>query len=91
MSVTEDMVTINKEVDGVKIDEILNPDFMKEYTNFDNFMALTFSSLVWIDWNQDVVVTRKSLLDRFISGSSTFSTWDEMYEKAQEKYLEKQT
>jgi len=91
MIANEEMVTIHKEIDGVKITEFFTDGFMKEYTNFDNFLSLTFSSLVWIDWNQDIVVTRKDLLDRFISTSTTFSTWDEMYEKARKEYPDSKT
>ena len=81
-----DLIVINQEVNGVHISEILNREFMCKYTNFYNFKELTFSSIVWIDWNQPIVYTRESLLNRFIAGSTQFDTWNEMFGKALEEY-----
>ena len=81
-----DVVSIHLVQDGVHISQVLTPAFLQKYTNFYNFKELTFSSLVWIDWNQPVVLTRRSLLDEFIAGSSQFSSWEQMYQKAWEEY-----
>ncbi len=83
----EEIVCIIKQIGDKSIYDVLCPEFMEKYTNFHSFRELTFSSMVWIDWEHgDVVMTRKSLLDRFINGSTQFSTWDEMYLKADAEY-----
>ncbi len=83
----EEIVCIVKQIGDKKLTDVLNNEFMEKYTNFHSFRELTFSSMVWIDWEHgDVVMTRKSLLDHFIDGSTQFSTWDEMYRKADAEY-----
>ena len=88
-AVAQDLTHIFMRMGDFQITDLFTNEFMEKYTNFFNFKALQFSSMVWIDWDQDVVATRKSLLDRFIAGSSVFSTWDEMYQKAEEEYIQR--
>jgi hypothetical protein len=84
-----DMIVIKQRNGDKAITDYFTDEFMQEYTNFHSFKEFTFSSIVWIDWSQNVVITRESLLDRFVAGSSVFETWHEMFEKAKEEYKER--
>lgn len=88
--VQSDLTHIFMKIGDVGIADILSREFLEANTNFHNFLEMKFSSMVWIDWDHEVVSTRKSLLDRFIAGSSRFATWDEMYQEALKDY-EKRT
>ena len=88
-AVQADLTHIFMQIGDVHISDILNKDFLEKNTNFHNFLEMKFSSMVWIDWDKEVVTTRKSLLDRFIAGSSRFATWDEMYQTALADYEER--
>lgn len=72
------MIYIEMKSDKHAITDYLSKEFMRKHTNFNSFKELTFSSLVWIDWSKDVVITSESLLNRFISTSTVFNTWNEM-------------
>ena len=82
----DDLVVIHQQIGSNKITDVLTREFMEKYTNFHSFKELTFSSLVWIDWSKDPVITKESSLNRFIAGSSRFKTWKEMFDKALEEY-----
>ncbi len=88
-AVQADLTHIFMKIGDIYISDILNKEFLEANSNFHNFLEMKFSSMVWIDWEHEVVTTRKSLLDRFIAGSSRFATWDEMYQAAFEEYEKK--
>ena len=85
-AVQEDLTHIFMKIGDIPISDILSNEFLQKNTNFRMFKEIQFSSMVWIDWNHEVVSTRRSLLDRFIAGSSRFETWDEMYQEALKEY-----
>jgi hypothetical protein len=70
--------------DGVKA--IFTDAFMREYTNCNSFDEFMFSSAVFVNWDDDLLVYSKSRFDAFVSEVSSFRTWDAMLKKAGESY-----
>ena len=58
--------------------EVLNEDFMRAYTKCEDIDAFMFSSAVFVNWDDDVLVYFKSRFDAFVAETTVFSTWDEM-------------
>lgn len=79
-----------KKLEGTKnisIEELLNPSFLKKYTNFNNLDEILdkFS----VTTNEDIDNNIEQL-DSTVKANSNFSTWQEMLEKALVKYSEAQ-
>ena len=64
------------------METIFTDEFMKEYTNFDNFEGFRYSSAVITNWNADQMVYAQLLMDSFVQESTKFSSWDEMVQVA---------
>ena len=64
------------------METIFTDEFMKEYTNFDNFEGFRYSSAVITNWNADQMVYAQLLMDNFVQESTKFSSWDEMVQVA---------
>lgn len=65
-----------------ELNRLFNDPFMRKYTNFASFDEYKFSTAVFINWNTDFVVGDRNAFDSSVQGKTTFSTWNEMYEKA---------
>lgn len=65
----------------VPLTELFDYNFMKKYTNFDDFEV--FAEKSNFNWN-DIESIDESQLDQFISDNSTFSSWSSMKTKAAE-------
>lgn len=57
---------------------IFTDEFMQKYTNFQNFEGFQYSSAVITNWNSDIMVYAKLLMDNFVKESTRFNSWDEM-------------
>ena len=66
--------------------ELLDDRFMQAYTTCSDLDAFMFSSAVFVNWDDDVLLYSKSRLDAFVAETTQFSTWDEMLKKAAAEY-----
>ena len=64
------------------LETIFTDEFMKKYTNFDNFEGFQYSSAVITNWKADQMVYAKLLMDNFVQESTKFNSWDEMVQVA---------
>ena len=64
---------------------IFTDEFMQKYTNFDNFEGFQYSSAVITNWNADIMVYARLLMDNFVKESTQFQTWDEMVMRASDE------
>ncbi len=71
--------------------EIFHDDFMREYTNFDSFETFQYSSAVFINWSADILCYREKVFDRFVQESTSFTSWDEMVQKASDLKMSQTT
>jgi hypothetical protein len=58
-------------------ESIFSDDFMRENTNFENFKSFQYSSAVFVNWNEDILIYNAQNLDDFVKGSTRFADWDE--------------
>jgi hypothetical protein len=65
---------------------IFNEDFMETYTNCGNFNEFMFSSAVFVNWDDDVLVYSKKQFDDFVAETTRFGSWEEMMNKGAEDY-----
>ena len=65
---------------------VLNEGFMQKYTKCENLDAFMFSSAVFVNWDDDLLVYSKARLDAFVSETTQFEAWEEMLAKASEEY-----
>ncbi|MCU6762301.1 Uncharacterised protein [uncultured Roseburia sp.] len=57
---------------------IFTDEFMKSFTNFENFEGFQYSSAVITNWNSERMVYSQLLMDNFVRESTRFSSWNEM-------------
>lgn len=63
---------------GRILETLFTDEYMKKYTNFDNFEAFRYSSAVIVDWERDPMIYSRVLLDNFVNESTSFNTFDQM-------------
>jgi len=72
---------------NVPLDELLNSNFMRKYTHFQNAQefvdssSFDFSNIESIDSND---------LDKFVSANTKFSSWQEMLNHAGAEWIQNQ-
>jgi hypothetical protein len=71
--------------------EILSDEFMREYTNCNSLDGFMFSSAVFVNWDSSLLIYSKSRFDLFVSEATSFSSWEEMLQKASEIYSKRTT
>lgn len=70
------------------LDMIFTDEFMKKYTNFDNFDNFKYSSAVMVNWGQEYMIYSENVFNHFIVESTRFTTWNDMVMKAaDEKFV----
>lgn len=74
--------------DEVPFEEIFDIDFMNQYTKFNSIYDLLNSSNYNVKSNEDFLSIPQGDLDKIISENTSFSSWDEMFIKASERYIE---
>lgn len=75
---------INKK-QTVPMENIFKPDFLKKYTNFNNFEE--FIGPLNIQTNEDFDKFPEDDLDKYVRNHSSFNSWEEMFEEAASSYL----
>lgn len=65
---------------------LFNHKFMSEHTNFDSFKEFAEA----IPSDEEFENVSDEILQEHINGGTTFSSWDEMLEKATLLYIDKQ-
>jgi DNA-directed RNA polymerase subunit RPC12/RpoP len=74
------------------IERLFNSNFMKKYTKYDNFIDFILDSglipqdISSITYELFQTISREKL-DVYIRASTTFSSWDDMFDKATSRYL----
>ena len=74
------------ELDSLTIDKVFTQDFMQRHTDCSDFNSFLSKSGISGDIN---ALDPPPLLDEYISMSSSFSSWKEMYNTAMNEYLQK--
>ena len=82
--------TMNEELirieDGKKtvemLEDIFTEEFMRKYTRHESFESFKYSSMVFINWNADVLVYDGRLLDLFVKESTDFDNFEDMVKTA---------
>jgi len=74
------------------IERLFNSNFMKKYTEYDNFTDFMLDSgLIPEDISSMTYELFKTIsgekLDDYIRANTVFSSWDEMFDKATSRYL----
>lgn len=64
------------------LDMIFTEEFMKKYTNFENFDNFKYSSAVMVNWGQEYMIYSETVFNHFIVESTVFKTWNDMVMKA---------
>lgn len=79
-----------KELENTKFipfDELFTKPFMKKYSNFLTFDELLEAGNFTVSSQEDFESIPDELLDKHISKSTHFSTWQSMLDKATELYI----
>ena len=64
------------------LNTIFSDEFMKKYTEFDNFEGLKYSSAVMANWDSDQMIYSQTVFDNFVKESTQFTSWEEMVKTA---------
>lgn len=67
--------------------KLFSPIFMIKYTKFKSFNSLLDSSGFNVKTLDEFVEIPEDVLDPFISSTTSFSSWQEMFGKAIEQYV----
>lgn len=82
-----------KELDGehqVAFSDLFTKSFMITYTNFSTFDEFLTAGNFIVNSQEDFEAIPDSDMDFHVQGTTKFSSWKEMLEKATEKYVSKQ-
>ncbi len=87
----------NQNVEGINVGKnqlkrLFTPQFMNKYTEYDNFADFIISSeLIPKDTPSITYELFKNIplrqLNEYINGNTVFESWDEMFDRATERYL----
>lgn len=86
---------IGKEVRDVSksrnmpLTDLFTPAFMRNYTNFTSFDALLEAGGFCVKSQKDFDAIPDAKLDRHIAKTTKFNSFDDMLQKAYERYLER--
>ncbi|MDR0874894.1 MAG: hypothetical protein LBN12_01645 [Clostridiales Family XIII bacterium] len=69
---------------------VFDDAFMQANTNCADFDAFMFSSAVFVNWDDDLLVYSKSRFDTFVSEATRFEDWDEMLRAGAADYEKKE-
>ena len=64
------------------LNTIFSDEFMKKYTEFDNFEGFKYSSAVMANWDSDQMIYSQTVFDNFVKESTQFTSWEEMVKTA---------
>jgi hypothetical protein len=90
----DDMAKRAAELDGkqqaVSLSELLNDDFIAEYSSFSSFDDLLAASPFKVETKEDFEAIPDAEWDTYIGANTSFESWEDMQRQAASEYLVKQ-